>query len=284
MTLPKGLVWITGASSGIGWATALHLARHGYQVAASARNANALKALQAKDDHITAYPLDVADPLARERIYHHIRQDLGPVDVLINNAGYALRGAIEDVPPHMMRDIYDINVFAPIELAKLVLPEMRQRQEGRIINVSSVVGKVTPPLNGAYASTKYALESLSDALRMEVAPWSIKVILVEPGPIRTNFGATALRESDPLLQQSDSPYAKFYRQFIADPPFKKHHYWGPASVAEVMRRAIEAANPKARYPVHPVTLLMPFLRAHLPDWIGDRIFSEKYGIRTETGS
>ncbi len=281
MSLPKGLVWITGASSGIGWATALHFARRGYEVAASARNVDALRSLRQKDGNIHIYPLDVADPIEREEVYAQLREERGPVDVLVNNAGYGLRGAVEDVPAHMMRDIFDVNVYAPVELTKLVLPEMRQRREGRIIMVSSVVGRVTFPLSGTYSATKHAIKALSDALRLELAPWSIKVTLIEPGPIRTNFGDIAKGQSEPLLDNEKSPYFKQYRRFLENPPFKPHEYWGPASVADVILRAVESPNPKARYPVHPAAMVLPFLRAHLPDALVDRMAAQKYGFSPE---
>jgi short-subunit dehydrogenase len=284
MSLPKGLVWVTGASSGIGWATALHLAHSGYEVAASARNVDALKALQRKDSNIHPYPLDVADPIEREKVYTRVREDLGPVDTLVNNAGYGIRGAVEDVPAHAMRDIFDVNVFAPVELARLVLPEMRQRREGRIVMVSSVVGRITPPLGGTYSATKHAMTALSDALRMELLPWSIKVVLVEPGPIRTNFSQVAKSESASLLANEKSPYRKQYSRFLKNPPFKPHEYWGPASVADVILKAIDSPNPKTRYPVHPAAFVLPFLRAHLPAAIADRLEAERYGFKIEDGS
>lgn len=284
MSLDKGLVWITGASSGIGWATSIHLARNGYEVIASARNLKALRSLCKKHLNIHIFPLDVADPLEREAVYDEIRQDYGPIDVLINNAGYGLRGAVEDVPAHMTRDIFDVNVHAPIELTKLVLPEMRQRREGRILMVSSVVGRVTFPLSGTYSATKHAIKAYSDALRLELAPWSIKVVQIEPGPIRTNFGTNAKSQSDTLLKDSKSPYFKHYNHYLDHPPFKPHEYWGPASVADVILKAIESPNPKSRYPVHPAASILPFLRSHLPAALVDRMAAEKYGFTAEDAS
>ncbi|GBE30388.1 MAG TPA: SDR family oxidoreductase [Bacteroidetes bacterium] len=284
MPLSKGLVWITGASSGIGWATSLHLARNGFEVAASARNVEALKALNKRDNNIHPYPLDVADPIEREKVYSQIREDLGPVDILINNAGYGIRGTVEDVPAHMLRDIFDVNVFAAIELTRLVLPEMRERREGRIIMVSSVLGRFTTPLGGVYSATKHALEAFSDALRMEMIPWDVKVVLVEPGPIRTNFGKVAKKQSDAILHNEKSPYASQYQQLLSKPAYKPHELWGKASVAEVIRKAVELKNPKARYPVHSLAILLPILQAHLPTAISDRIFGSHYGFKPESNT
>lgn len=281
MTLPKGVIWITGASSGIGWATALHLARHDYEIAASARDGDALDRLAAKHDWIHAYPLDVTDPIARERAYSAIREDLGPVDVLINNAGFGLRGTVEDTRAHELRDMFDVNVFAPIALSKLVLPEMRARREGRIVMVSSVAGRVSFPLGGAYAASKHALEAFTDAMRVELRPWDIRCSLVEPGPIRTNFGKVAKDRSMQRLLDEGSPYAEAYEKYLISQPFKDEDYWGSASVAEVIREAVMAEKPRARYPVHPTARIFPLLDKHLPTELRDRILAMKMGFLGE---
>ncbi|MBS1262011.1 MAG: 3-oxoacyl-[acyl-carrier-protein] reductase FabG [Calditrichaeota bacterium] len=274
----NGLVWVTGASSGIGRATALHLARRGYDVAASARNEAALTALRERHERIYPYPLDVADPVAREHVYEKLRADLGPVDVLVNNAGYGIRGAVEEMPAHELRDIFDVNVFAPLALARLVLPEMRARREGRIIMVSSVSGRVSAPLNGAYSASKFALEAFSDSMRVEVAQWNIRVVLVEPGPIRTKFGDTAKDRSLRVLRDEKSAYANQHRRLLEKPLWRPEEFWGAASVAETIRRAIEAERPRARYPVHPYAWLLPLAEVLLPTAIRDRLMGERFGF------
>ena len=183
----RGLVWITGASSGIGRSAAKLLAKRGWTVAASARNGKALKQLAKRSPGVHAFPLDVADPAARRDVFQRIRDELGPIDVLVNNAGFGIRGAIEDIEASALRNLFDVNVFAPLSLSRLVLPEMRRRREGRIIMVSSVVGRVSVPFSGAYSASKFAREAFSDALRVELRPWNVRVVLIEPGPIATEM-------------------------------------------------------------------------------------------------
>ena len=280
MPLPRGLVWITGASSGIGWATALLMARRGWDVAASARNVHALDALMERHDAIRAYPLDVTDPVARVDIYEKIRNDLGPVDVLVNNAGYGLRGAVEEMEMHEIRSMFDLNLFAPIALSKLVLPEMRTRRSGRIINISSVVGRVAFPISGIYSSSKFALEGMSDALRMELMPWGVKVILVEPGPIRTRFAPTAKSMSESRLVDEESDYAPYYKRLLGGAIPSKNASWGASSVADVIRLAAETDRPKDRYPVHTWAQWAPVIQNLLPRAWLDKAFGFRFGLTT----
>ncbi len=278
MTDSRGLVWITGASSGIGWATALMLAKDGWTVAASARNKKALIGLKERHENIHIYPLDVVDSVARKVVYANIINDHGPVEILINNAGYGLRGAIEEVELHEMRSMYDVNVFAPMALTKLVLPDMRKNRSGHIIMVSSVVGRVSLPINGHYSSSKFALEALTDALRVEVMPWDIKVTLIEPGPIKTSFAPTAVGSSMKRMENPDSPYHKHYQGYLNSSTINAKRTWGAASVAHVIRQVINTAFPKARYPVHPMAHIAPILKAVLPTPIFDKIMGEQAGI------
>ncbi len=278
MALQKGVVWITGASVGIGAATARVMAKRGWAVAASARNKDQLEALAKKYRNIHPYPLDVADPVARREVYRKIRADLGPIDVLVNNAGFGLRGAVEEIEFAQLRNMYDVNIFAPLALTKLVLPDMRKRRDGRIVMVSSVVGRVANPFSGAYSSSKFALEGLSDALRREVRPWGIKVILVEPGPIATEFGKRARNGSESKLLSKDSPYAPYYEKELDKTVVPPRMFWGPSTVAEAIRDAIENKKPCTRYPVHWVAWLMPFLDRILPTSLLDRIMGMRHGL------
>jgi len=278
MNNEKGLVWISGASSGIGWASALHLARSGWTVAASARNEKALKALAQKEDSIHIFPLDVTDSKARVEVYNKIKTELGPVQVLINNAGYGIRGSVEDVPLHEVRNMFDVNYFAVLALTKLVLPDMRANDSGRIVMVSSVVGRESFPINGHYSSTKFALEGISDALRVELMPWNIKVVLIEPGPIRTRFPEVAANSSGKRLRNENSPYFDFYQKFLSDGYFTNSKRWGAASVAEAIRLACESDNPKARYPVHHQAFFLPLLGKILPTWFRDWLVGSRLGM------
>ncbi len=276
--LPRGVVWITGASSGIGRAAAELLAARGWRVAASARDEAALSEMASQVDEIHAYPLDVADAAARREVFRRIREDLGPLDALVNNAGYGLRGALEEVEAGEARAMFDVNVLAPLALTRLVLPEMRARRTGRIVMVSSVVGRVAMPLSGLYSATKFALEGLSDALRAEVAPWGIDVILVEPGPIATRFGSTARALSRAKLSREDSPYRHAYRRLLRSPLYAPERAWGPRPVAEAIRDALESDRPKVRYPVHLVAVWLPRFARLLPARWMDRLLASRIGL------
>jgi len=276
----RGVVWITGASSGIGWASALVLARQGWTVAASARNVRMLKNLASRHESIHAYPLDVTDAESRAVTYKKICDDLGWVEVLVNNAGYGLRGAVEEMQMHQVRDLYDVNVFAPLALTRLVLPEMRKRRIGRIVNISSVVGRVAFPLNGIYSSSKFALEGWSDALRIEVRPWNIKVALVEPGPIKTKFGRTAKDKSLQRLMDSGSPYERHYKEFLESGFMSIGAPWSASTAAHAVKRAVEDSRPFARYPVHYLAWIAPLLSKILPTSVMDRIMGLPLGFNS----
>lgn len=276
--LPRGTIWITGASSGIGWSTAELMARRGWIVAASARNEKLLDQLAERHENIQPYPLDVTHPAQREEVYEQIRTELGPLDVLVNNAGAGVRAAFEDIDLTDLRALYDLNIFAPIALTQMVLPEMRGRRTGRIIMVSSVVGKVTFPLNGSYSSSKYALEALTDALRVEVAPWDVQVSLIEPGPIATRFGKVAKDASREQTTDPDSDYADYYEYYFTRHPIKPKSYWSPRTCAHAIRHAAESPKPKTRYPVHPIATWVPLLKNLLPDRVFDRILAHRFGF------
>jgi short-subunit dehydrogenase len=282
------VVWITGASSGIGWASALVLARRGWTVAASARSEQKLRGLAARHENIHPYPLDVADAEARRDVFARITGELGWIEVLVNNAGYGLRGAVEEARLHEVRDLFDVNVFAPLALCSLVLPEMRQRRRGRIVNVSSVVGRAAFPISGLYSSSKFALEGWSDAMRAELQPWGVKVVLVEPGPIRTKFARVAKDRSLQRLVDEGSPYSPYYKRFLGGGALPSGIAWTASTVAWGVRRAVEDARPYARYPVHWLAWLAPLLRTLLPAAVYDRMIGGLYGLRpgglTETAS
>ena len=282
MKTPRGVVWITGASSGIGRDTALLLACNGWKVAASARGHDGLEKLAGHHQAIHPFPLDVTDPVARREVHAGIKKELGPVDVMVNNAGYAVRGAVEEISAGDTRELFDVNVFAPIALTRLVLPEMRERRTGRIIMVSSVVGKVAFPLNGTYSAAKFALEGFSDALRIETAPWGIDVILVEPGPIATQFQGTAKRRSIGILLSRQSPYREYYRKYLGGGFLSKRIYWGPVTVARVIAEAAESERPRVRYPVHPIARWLPVLAKIIPARWLDFILGGQYGLHRST--
>ena len=188
MSYPGAIV-ITGCSSGIGRAAALHLVQRGNTVYATARRLETIADLERAGCRTLA--LDVLDEESMQAAVAAVEAEHGSVGALVNNAGYAVSGAIEAVPLDAVRTEFETNVFGYVRMAQLVLPGMRGAGKGRIVNVSSVAGRVTLPGAGAYAASKYAIEAISDALRFEVRGFGVDVIVIEPGPIRTEFTASA---------------------------------------------------------------------------------------------
>ena len=177
------VVLITGCSTGIGWDLAERLSGAGYTVAATARNAETLADLPAA----LKLSLDVTQPVSVSEAVARTLREFGRIDILVNNAGYALRGAVEEIPVEQVQQMFDVNVFGVLRMIQAVAPHMRAQRAGRIINISSLAGKLFTPVNGTYTATKFALEALSDTLRLELAPFGVQVILVEPGAIKTSF-------------------------------------------------------------------------------------------------
>src|SRR6478735_3450778 len=233
-------VLITGCSTGIGRATALRLARGGWTVYASARRVETLTELEAAGCRVLA--LDVTDEASMQAAVAGL-----DVDVLINNAGYSQSGALETLPLESVRRQFETNVFGALRLTQLVLPGMRARRRGKIVMISSMGGRLVFPGGGAYHATKYAVEALSDALRMEVAPFGIDVICVEPGLIRTEFGATAAG----AVPEVDGPYASLNAAVRRS---TREVYSGPLSrlggeadaVACAIERELLARRPRTR--------------------------------------
>src|SRR5204863_826922 len=197
-------VLITGCSSGIGRATAGYLAQRGYTVYATARKLDAIRDLEARGCRLLA--LDVTDDDSMTAAVEAVEREQGAVGVLVNNAGYSQSGAVETVPMDAVRKQFETNVFGLVRMCQLVLPGMRAQHWGRIINISSMGGKVVFPGGGFYHGTKFAVEAISDALRYEVKGFGIDVVIVEPGLIITEFGSTA---AGSLAESGDGPYAHF---------------------------------------------------------------------------
>ncbi|MEU6055951.1 SDR family NAD(P)-dependent oxidoreductase [Streptomyces xanthochromogenes] len=268
---------ITGCSSGIGRASALRLHDAGLRVWATARNPAALDDLAARG--MTVRALDVTDPDAARAVVTELEAAHGAVDVLVNNAGYGLSGTFEETQLERVRDQFETNVFAPVRLTQLVLPGMRARGSGTVVNVSSIFGRYAAPGGGYYHASKHALEALSDALRLEVARFGIRVALVEPGPVRTAWGATFvghLADSAPA-----SPYRDFHERTAR---YYDAIYRGTArtlagtfaidadQVATAVLRAATARRTRARYPVGFLAHSTLALRRLVPDAVFDHAF------------
>jgi NAD(P)-dependent dehydrogenase (short-subunit alcohol dehydrogenase family) len=254
-------ILITGCSSGIGHATAEHLAGRGFDVYATARSVDSLAELQARGCKSLA--LDVTDDESARAAVQRIESEAGGVDVLVNNAGYGRSGAVESVPIDDVRAQFETNVIGYLRMAHLVLPGMRERRSGRIVNVSSVAGRVTMPGSGVYSASKFAIEAISDALRYEVGGFGIRVVVIQPGPIRTQFTSGA----NETLAGSDGPYGEFHAAVAkADAEGDQSRLAGDAEdVAKVVERAIRARRPKPRYTVTPLARIAPGIRAVLSD-------------------
>jgi NAD(P)-dependent dehydrogenase (short-subunit alcohol dehydrogenase family) len=255
-------VLITGCSSGIGHATAERLADHGFDVYATARRVESLADLEAKGAKTLA--LDVTDDASARAAVERIESEAGGIDVLVNNAGYGRSGAVESIPIDDVRAQFETNVIGYLRMAHLVLPGMRERRSGRIVNLSSVAGRVTMPGSGVYSSSKFAIEAISDALRYEVAGFGIKVVVIQPGPIRTQFTAGA---NETIADSGAGPYATFHERVAkADAEGDQSSLAGDAEdVAKAVERAIRARRPKPRYTVTALARIAPGIRAVLSD-------------------
>lgn len=260
------VVLITGASSGIGKATAKLLLAEGCRVYAGARRVDNLKELEYLGARIM--PLDVSDESSVGGALAMVLESAGRLDVLINNAGYGANGAVEDVPMSEARRQFEVNLFGPARLTQLVLPVMRGQGGGKIVNISSIAGRIGMPMGGWYHATKHALEAYSDALRLETGRFGIKVILIEPGPIKTEWDTVAVAN---LLKYSGSgPYAAITEKLVNRlRAGYRRGAPGPEAVAKVILKALRAKRPAARYAVPFQAKVMLFLRWLLPDGLWD---------------
>ncbi len=264
---------VTGASSGIGRATALRLAADGYQVFAAARRLDQLERIRSST--IEPLHLDVTSEDSIAAALERIVAGTGYIDVLVNGAGYALYGALEEAPPEETRRQFDVNVFGLAGVTQGIIPIMRRQRSGRIINISSVAGKFVTPLAGWYSASKHAVEALSDALRLEVAPCGIQVVIIEPGAIKTAFGDLALRQ---LRQHSTlQVYRGMAEAFgkLAQSSYDRAP--GPDVVAEVIHRAVAAPRPQARYAVPADSRVLILMKRLLADRLLDRAILRQMG-------
>jgi NAD(P)-dependent dehydrogenase (short-subunit alcohol dehydrogenase family) len=274
------VILLTGCSSGIGRATALEAAARGHRVFATARNRNDLVELE-RPDRLTTLTLDVTDRASARAAVEEVLTRAGRIDALVNNAGYGHYGAVEDVTPAEWRSQFEVNFFGAVELVQAVLPAMRGAGRGRIVNVSSVAGHLPIPFAAPYCSTKHALGAFSDSLRVEVAPFGIRVVVVEPGPIDTRFTERARAIVAPLLSRP-GPYRNLYAG--AERAMNGEFQIGSLSadhVARVILRAIESPRPRTRYPVTAMARVLIPVRRLLPDRLLD--FLMRRSLRIPAG-
>ena len=239
------VILITGASSGIGYDAAQALARQGHIVYAAARRLELMEPLKA--DGVQVLRMDVTDEASMQQGVEAVIQAEGRIDVLVNNAGYGFFGAIETVPMEEARKQLEVNVFGLARLTQLVLPYMRKQGSGRIVNTSSIAGKMAFYMGGWYNVTKYSVEAFSDALRMEVKPFGIDVVMIEPGAIKTDWGPIAakhLKESSAgtVYETAGTQWANNMDWF-----YKTNALSNPSIIAKAICRAINSRRPRARY-------------------------------------
>ncbi len=219
------------------------LTQAGYSVVATARKVESLDGLPVA----LKLPLDVTQPQSVTQTVERAIQQFGRIDVLVNNAGYTVYGAVEEITDEQVQQLFDTNVFGALRMVRAVAPTMRKQGHGRIINLSSIVGKLPFPVNGVYSSTKFALEALSDALRLEMADLGIQVVLIEPAAVNSAFGENAQAKTGGKLSNPASPYHALYQKFEQFAATQHQQASQPAAVSKVAQQAIEAAHSKARY-------------------------------------
>ena len=269
-------VLITGCSTGIGRATAERLVKSGWKVTATARRVETIKDLGEAGARIL--PLDVTDEASMAGAVAQVEKEDGAVGVLINNAGYGLQGPFEEFSMDEVRRQFETNVFGLVRMCQLVLPGMRRQRWGRIVNVSSIGGKLVFPGGSFYHGTKHAVEAISDALRFEVRGFGVRVIIVEPGTVITEFGETALSSLD---ADDTGPYAAFKEGLHST---VKGAYEGALArlaisaddVAAKIEKAISARRPRTRYPVGAVARSGIALKRVTPDRMFDMVLRSQF--------
>jgi len=270
-------VLITGTSSGIGLATATEMKNRGWRVFASARKAEDLATLS--ESGFEAIEMDMADPVSIENGAKQVLKACeNKLDALVNNAGYGQPGALEDLAVDTMRYQFEVNVVGLQHLTNLVLPSMIQNGHGRIVHISSVVGRVAVPFLGIYSASKFAVEALADAQRVELTGTGVTLSLVEPGPITTRFTKNAVKSSDGHLEVEGSRFSKLYQKELEmreEHSGPKSFALPPEAVAKKIAHALTHPSPRRRYKVTFPAHLGAFLSRFAPDALIDWVLSRE---------
>lgn len=244
-------VLVTGASSGIGYATALYLAEKGYSVIGTSRSANRLAGLRKEATErgltLATIELDINSDEGVDTVLPSLIKEHGPVDVLVNNAGFNMWGPVESLSTEELKAQFETNFLAPCRLIRAVLPGMVSRGHGAIVNISSVLGRIGTPFNGAYASSKFALEGISESLQVELRPLGVRVALVEPGLYGTDLikNQTIAKRAD----AEDLPYRRYVEKYRSRHRRFDWFMGDPIAVAKVVHRVIRSGRPRFRYQV-----------------------------------
>lgn len=282
-------VLITGATDGLGRASAILFAERGYRVFAAGRSTEKRAQLDAvareKGFALETLSLDVCDDVSVQGAVSHVLEKAGVIDVLFNNAGINISAAVEDLCLSDWRRQFETNFFGVLRVTQAVAPHMRARRQGRIIMMSSVSGFVTAPTQGAYSSSKFALEAMSNALRLELYPFNVHVILIEPGYIVTGIQQASAELSKPYLENVNSgPYAPLYARFLESvTKSRAASEAAPEDCARVVLKAVESRKPKMRYTVTRLAVVAKWLKRLFSDRAVDAIFRRRFGITRQRG-
>jgi short-subunit dehydrogenase len=277
----KRTALVTGASSGMGRETAVKLAERGFEVIAAARRLDRLNALADQFPGITPRQVDLSLPEETETFCSYISDLSSPISVLVNNAGYSIRGALEDISIDAAKRLFEVNVFALIRVTQACLPGMRNQRSGTIVNLSSIVGKFTFPASGVYAATKHAVEAITDSLRMEVAPFGIKVVAIRPGPIATEFNEVANELTGDLMGRTAEDYKPVYAAAggATGKMFAGLSVPGPELIADLIVEAILSDSPKPAYEAGPFCEEILGRRGDLDDESFHGFMMEKFALK-----
>jgi len=281
--MTQQVVFITGATDGLGRATALLLAQRGYRVFAAGRSAEKRAQLDAvareKKLPLETLTMDVCDDQSVKEGITYVLAEAGAIDVLINNAGVVYVATVEELRMEDWRRQFETNFFGVIRVTQAVLPHMRERRKGRIVMMSSVAGFVTPPTYGPYSATKHAMEAISNALRLELYPFGISTVLIEPGYIVTGIQQASADLSKDYLGRSTGPYVKVYGSSRGSANKSRAASGTTAEdCAAVILRAVEARNPRPRYTVTRLAFLAKWAKRLLPDSLQDALLRKNSGI------
>ena len=280
MNESKQTALITGASSGIGRETAIKLAEKGFDVIAVARREKRLNKLADQFHNITPKKVDLSNDAEIKKFCRYLSELQNPVTVLVNNVGYSVRGVLEDVSIDVIRRLFEVNLFALIRVTQACLPGMRKLRMGTIINLSSIVGKFVFPGSGVYAASKYAVEGITDALRLELAPFGIRVVSMRPGPVATEFDEVGNKVSGDLMARTDPDYKLVYQTAGAATGkiFTGLSIPEPDLIADLIVKAVLSDNPEPVYSAGPLTEEFLGKRDNLDDKNFHSFILEKFDL------
>jgi short-subunit dehydrogenase len=285
-SLSEQVVLITGASAGIGAALATRLAQSfmGIRLVLAARRSDRLEQVADRcrkaGAEVLVIPTDLTEPDQVQNLVEKTLADFSRIDILVNNAGYGRMGPLELMPLEACKHQYEVNLFGPLVLTQAVIPAMRNQGGGRIIAISSIGGRIPFPLGGLYSSSKFALETMCDVLRMELEAFNIAVSIVEPGPVTTEFFNVAASEVEQTIAQPlETPYRAAFAQLDRLEEITKSRAWTAEQVAEVIIRAMTDRRPRPRYvAASGGDMLLFLMRKVLPTWAVDKFWQRFYGL------